>query len=117
MQCLDEQRLRDAAMDDEEFMIELIDLFLSDMPSQIEWLRRGAGQADPCEVKRAAHRIRGAAGNVGAERLSGLCADLERVAGEQELPPLGDLLGNVEQEWEQIKAAMEALKEATANGK
>jgi hypothetical protein len=53
---------------------------------------------------------------VGAERLSGFCADLERVAGEPDPPPLGDLLGNVEQEWQQIKTAMEALRKATANG-
>ncbi|HUG81135.1 MAG TPA: Hpt domain-containing protein [Bryobacterales bacterium] len=116
MQCFDQQRLREAAMHDDEFMVELIDLFLDDMPSQLEWLRRGVGQADPDEVRKAAHRIRGAAGNVGAERLSGLCSDMERVARETELPPLGDLLGNVEQEWQQIKAAMEALRKATANG-
>lgn len=101
-------------MDDNEFMIELIDIFLDDLPSQIEWLRWAAGQADPGEVKKAAHRIRGAAANVGAARLGELCTDLERLAGEQVLPPLGDLLGNVEQEWEQIKATMEALRAATA---
>jgi HPt (histidine-containing phosphotransfer) domain-containing protein len=116
MQCLDQQRLREAAMDDDEFMVELIDLFLDDMPRQIEWLRRGAGQADPDEVRKAAHRIRGAAGNVGAERLSGICADLEKVAGEEHLAPLGEMLDHVEEEWEQIKATLGALKKATANG-
>ena len=103
-------------MDDEEFMVELIDIFLDDIPGQIEWLRRGAGESDPDEVKKAAHRIRGAAGNVGAERLSGLCADLEKGAREHDLPPLAELLDGVEQEWVRVQAALQALKAATTTG-
>jgi HPt (histidine-containing phosphotransfer) domain-containing protein len=116
MVCLDQQRIREAAMDDDEFMVELIDIFLDDIPAQMEWLRRGAGQSDPDEVKKAAHRIRGAAGNVGAERLSGLCADLEESAIEHDLPPLSELLDGVEQEWVRVQATLQALKATTITG-
>jgi len=117
MVCIDQQRIRDAALDDEEFMVELIDLFLHDMPAQMDWLRAGTGKCDRDEVKKAAHRIRGAAANMGALRLSELCADLEKAVREEEPQPLGDLLQVIEEEWERVHAALGNLKAATASGR
>jgi len=70
-------RMREASLDDHEFMCELIDIFLDDAPTQVESLRVAVESRDCGAVLNAAHRIKGASSNLGADSLSALCARLE----------------------------------------
>ena len=74
---------------DRDLVIEVMDLFLEDAPQRIEAIVSAVDGGDPDELMRAAHSLKGSAGNVGARGLSGLCANLEQrgrngsVAGTQ----------------------------------
>lgn len=70
-------RLREATLDDDEFLVELVEMFLTDTSDQLDLLARAIDSPGQVDVGRKAHRLRGACSNVGAEELARLCAELE----------------------------------------
>ena len=109
------QRLRDVAMEDNEFMIELVDLFLDDMPEQLDWLRSAIEQAGTNLTAKAAHRIKGAAGNVGADGLSRICGELEQSSRTAETASSQQALEQIEREWGRVRDDLGTLKEEYAS--
>lgn len=93
-------RIHEVAMGDEEFMVELINLFLDDLPRQIEVLRRAIENHDAEGAVAAAHRLKGASGNLGAEPMSVLCRRVERLGHANRLSELTQLLGELNRESE-----------------
>jgi HPt (histidine-containing phosphotransfer) domain-containing protein len=75
-------RLREAALDDAEFMGELVEMYLAEAADQLVSLERAIASADWHSAGRTAHRLRGASSNVGAEGLAQLCSELERRSSE-----------------------------------
>ncbi len=71
------ERLRAISMGDDEFAEELTRVFLEDASLQLERLRAAVAAADCNETAEAAHRLKGAGGNVGAEILAEACRCLE----------------------------------------
>jgi HPt (histidine-containing phosphotransfer) domain-containing protein len=71
------ERLRDISMGDDEFAGELVRIFLDDTAVQIERLRAAVESADCNEAAEAAHRMKGAGGNVGAEIFAAACGEIE----------------------------------------
>jgi CheY-like chemotaxis protein/HPt (histidine-containing phosphotransfer) domain-containing protein len=57
---------------------------------------------------RAAHTLKGASLNVGANPLAGLCARLEELGRAGDLAGAGDLVAQVQTEWERVSAALDA---------
>lgn len=102
-------------MEDNEFMIELVDLFLDDMPGQLDRLRKAVEEADMDSTARAAHRIKGAAGNVGADRLSRICGELEKSSRAAEAAPSQAALAEIELEWVRVREDCGVLKDETTS--
>ena len=94
----------------EEFLVELIDVYLEDTPNRVAQLRAAVSAGDTATLIREAHTLKSSSANVGALRLSALAKQME-VAGRS-----GNFTGmdhNVQQfegEFGQVKAALEALK-------
>src|SRR5216110_1327388 len=55
--------------------VELVDLFLRDTPVKIQSMQSAIARSDALALKEAAHGLKGSASNLGAHRLSRLCAD------------------------------------------
>ncbi len=74
-------------MDDEKLARMIIETFLGDLPGQIQQLKQLAQTGDPKSIGHQAHKIRGAAANVGGEELSGLTSTIEQAAkaGDQSI--------------------------------
>ena len=70
----DDQHLRHYTMQDQLLAVEVLNLFLSQLPSTLELLQTASTKADAAF---AAHALKGAAASVGAGRLQALAADLE----------------------------------------
>jgi PAS domain S-box-containing protein len=70
-------RLADVSGDDEEFMIELVNAFLSGGEETVHELRAAAELGDAAAIGRAAHKLKGAAANLHVNNLATLCFDLE----------------------------------------
>jgi hypothetical protein len=70
-------RLTDVAGDDEEFIIELVNAFLSGGEETLQELRAAVELADTTAIGRAAHKLKGAAANLHVNTLTTLSFDLE----------------------------------------
>ncbi len=94
-----------------ELLAELTELFLEDVPTQLQALREAVESEDASSVERVAHALKGSCGNMGATRMSTICAELEDVghSGELERPPV--LVERLEAEFGRIRLALEAETE------
>jgi two-component system sensor histidine kinase/response regulator len=70
-------RLADVSGDDEEFMIELVNAFLSGGDDTVQELRAAVELGDAAAIGRAAHKLKGAAANLHVNNLATMCFDLE----------------------------------------
>ncbi len=98
-------RLREATMDDPEFMAELVEMFVTDAESQVVALQQGIEAEQWPAVARTAHRLRGACSNVGAEQLAHMCADIEHQAGGG-APVESSMAGDVQAEFGRVRTAL-----------
>jgi HPt (histidine-containing phosphotransfer) domain-containing protein len=56
---------------------EVLQMFLSEVPPRIDRLRNAWAAGDIEEMYRAAHSLKGSAGNIGAQRLLAVCSQLD----------------------------------------
>ncbi len=96
---------------DQELLTELADLFLEDVPPRLEALREAIEGGDAASVGRAAHALKGSSANMGALRMSTICAELEDAGHSGELEHALVLLGRLEAEFGRVRPALEAETE------
>ena len=72
--------LRAATGDDDEFIAELIESYLSEGQANVDSLSAAASQSDLPVFTRAAHTLKSTSATIGAMRLSELCRGLEEAA-------------------------------------
>jgi CheY-like chemotaxis protein/HPt (histidine-containing phosphotransfer) domain-containing protein len=96
---------------DQELLAKLAELFLEDVPPQLEVLREAIEGGDASSVERVGHTLKGSCGNMGALRMGTLCAELEEIghSGELERGPV--LFERLEAEFGRVRPALEAEME------
>ena len=60
-----------------DILIEVLKLFLEEVPPRIDRLRNALAAGNIQEVHRTAHSLKGSAGNIGARRLYDVCRDID----------------------------------------
>ena len=103
-------RLQEVAMGDDEFMMELIDLYLQDAPDQLEALGKAVASQDNKAVSAAAHKLKGSCGNVGAEGLVALCQQIEASGKASRIQEVADLFQQVHQEFVEVHRTLRGIK-------
>ncbi len=99
------------SMTDPAFIIELIDVFLSDSPEQIELIRAGIAAGNVEQVRRAAHSLKSNSASFGAARVAGLSREIEMVAKRGEaLEGAGPLLAELAAEYQKLVPLLQELK-------
>jgi CheY-like chemotaxis protein len=89
---------------------ELIDSFLEEAPPLVGTLRQALEQGDAAELRRAAHTIKSSSNDFGATTLAELCQELETMGKAGTLDGAAELVAQVEHEYEQVRAALEAVR-------
>jgi HPt (histidine-containing phosphotransfer) domain-containing protein len=76
---VDSNRLSELAMMDDEggFVRELVDLFIADSSSSMSELEHALAASDLTNVRKIAHRLKGSALSIGANRFAALASDIE----------------------------------------
>jgi CheY-like chemotaxis protein len=80
---LDLDRAIDEFMGKKKILSDVLARFIHQAGEQIAGLRKAYTESDYRAVASAAHRLKGGAANLRAERLAGAAADLEKAAGNQ----------------------------------
>ncbi len=96
-----------ALMDgDRELLLELIGVFLEDAPQRIQAVRRALADRDADAVYRAAHALKGSAGNFGAPEVVSRANRLEALARENNLDVAAIELELLETDMNQLVAEL-----------
>ena len=92
------------------FLRELVDIFLTDTPRRLAEISRSLESGDFATLSRAAHSIKGSAGNFGAHGLVERAWNLERAARAGDRTASPQLATLLVTEFERVRIAMEALR-------
>jgi signal transduction histidine kinase/DNA-binding response OmpR family regulator len=87
---------------DTALLQELIEEFVRDAPHQLAETRRALDDGDASKLERAAHRLRGAAGAVGATRVQALAQEIERLGREAQLAEAARFVQALADELDQV---------------
>jgi HPt (histidine-containing phosphotransfer) domain-containing protein len=90
------------------FLTELIDIFLREMTQNLERLRRSLEGRDGPTLERVAHTLKGSCGNLGADSMSKMCAQLQSVARSANWPLAQDLVAAVAREASKVELELRA---------
>jgi PAS domain S-box-containing protein len=93
-------------LDDELLLKEVAATFLEDIPRQIAVLKGFLESGDVAGVEHQAHTIRGAAANVGGERLREVAGELEKAAKTGDLSAAKGLIAGLEAQFEALQQAL-----------
>ncbi len=102
------ESLRDLGGDD--FLAEVIDTFLADVPTLLATLQRALDEGDAGEVRRAAHTLKSNGATLGATEFAELCRGLEQQAKDGRLEDAPGFVARIENERRSLERALEALR-------
>ena len=102
----DQSGVLERMMDDSDLVTLVIETFLADMPLQIEQLQAHLESGDLPASMRHVHTIKGAASNVGGERLRKLAAQMEKSARAGELSAVIDRMVELRARFLQLQEAI-----------
>src|SRR5262245_60346252 len=96
--------------DSGQFLRELVNIFLQDTPKRIAEMQLYIAQNRPKDLSRAAHALKGSAGNFGATRLVSLSIELEQMGRTNALSGAQAKLAELQVQFERTQPALESLK-------
>ena len=85
---------------------QAIQPFLEDMPVYLEEMDQAAAGAEIERLRRAAHAVKGAAGNLGARHLAAVAKDIETFVEAGQLDAAYELLARVRAEYAVVQQAL-----------
>jgi HPt (histidine-containing phosphotransfer) domain-containing protein len=103
-------QLREINPDDGgEFVRELVGIFLADTPQRIAEIESSLAAADAKTLTRAAHSIKGSAGNFGATALAAAALGIENQGKASDLAGAQGALPHLKFEYDKVRVALEAV--------
>ena len=97
-------------MSGDDFINELIDTFLDDMPKMIAEIKTAFTANNADVFRRAAHSMKSNAATFGASQLAALAKELEMLGKENKLHETGDRLKTLDEVYESVRDELKGLK-------
>jgi CheY-like chemotaxis protein len=95
-----------------EFVVEMIDLFLDLAPKKIADAAAALASGNVDAIRQAAHSLKSASANLGADALFAAAARAERAAAQEQVDILPALVSGMEQTFARVKTSLEQRKRA-----
>jgi CheY-like chemotaxis protein len=107
-------RIRQLGLEtDPEFVVELIDSYAPLFSNQSRSIEEAFSKQDEAKLRYAAHSLKGASLNIGANKLGAICRSIEDLADKKDfasaaklLPELKEVIGKTSQALDTIKARL-----------
>jgi HPt (histidine-containing phosphotransfer) domain-containing protein len=93
-----------------DFVVELIDLYLDEVPRLFDSLHTAIQNNDSSTAKRAAHSLRGSSGNLGVLQMAAIAGELEHLANPSGTSAT-QLLQSLEIEFQRVKEILGAERQ------
>ena len=95
--------------DEPDLLAELVEVFGQDVPPRLETLREALQDGDAGAIERAAHTLKGSAGNLGVARMAETARLLEESGRSGDLSAVPALLQRLDADFEEARAEFSAL--------
>ncbi|MCO5199486.1 MAG: response regulator [Anaerolineae bacterium] len=102
--------LYDVTGQDDDFMVQLLDSFLSTSVELMERLTHGVESGDSAEIRLAAHTLKSGSADVGATAFSHICAELEALAKNDHLTAASSSVSHLQQLYPAVAEAVQQLR-------
>ena len=83
---------------------EVLQLFLDDVPGRINRLRLACETGNAMDLQRAAHSLKGSAGNIGANDMLAVCRRLDELGKSGDVSGGQGLVDSLDAEYARVKA-------------
>jgi HPt (histidine-containing phosphotransfer) domain-containing protein len=101
------KELLDRLDGNEELLREIIEVFLRDIPLQMEKLKGALQNGEAAVVQRQAHTIKGAAANINAELMRQGAWEVEMAAKEENCQKARSLVQGLEKQFEELQTLLQ----------
>lgn len=91
-----------------DLVVELIDLYLAEVPHQLSAIKDSISTADEVSLKRAAHNLKGSSANLGVESVARLCRELEQMDFVESPQKINVCVGALEQTFARVRRILSA---------
>ena len=97
-------------MGDEDLAKEIIDDYLKQIPLNFNAVKEALNKQDVLLIKREAHMIKGASGNVGALALQKIAEQIEIASEEKDLIRAGFFVSKLDEQYEILKKHIDSTQ-------
>ena len=94
---------------DKEFLHELIELYLNDVPPRLAVLRAAVANQSGPDIRSEAHSLKGASGNISAQGLQRIFAELEKLGAEENLANTAKIMDEAEAEFARVQEFLQKV--------
>jgi HPt (histidine-containing phosphotransfer) domain-containing protein len=105
-ETLDNLRALGDEMEDDSFLKEVIDIYVSDTPKRLVEIRESLASGDATRLNRAAHSVKGSSANLGAKKVIAVARRIEEKSKES--------LDNLQADIDELETCFEEVKTALA---
>jgi HPt (histidine-containing phosphotransfer) domain-containing protein len=98
-----------------ELIVELVDEFRKGESSWIEAVSSSASQGDLVEARKAAHGLKGSAGQMGARQIAAISQAIEKACIQEEIQTVINLVSPLREAFKRTCIALEQEKEKPAS--
>ena len=112
--AIDYQGALDRLGGDSDLFRRIIDLFDEDAPGLLQAIREAAAAADPSQLRRAAHSLRGLAANFGAQDAMRSASRLEQMGIAGQVADAGQAITELQREIERLDKALTPYRRVPA---
>lgn len=95
---------------DEEFLDDVLEVFIDECPKMLEGLRRAIAGGDAHQLERSAHTIKGALLNISAEPAAGIALLLETMGRDADLARGAETLRALETALERLEHELQSFR-------
>lgn len=88
---------------------ELVNVFIADGKNQLDILNTAIALSNAQDIRRIAHTIKGSSANLGINKLSQMCKELEVNAADNNLSRANELFNAISNEYNEVKVLLEEL--------
>jgi PAS domain S-box-containing protein len=99
-----------AATAGQNFLDELIGIFISTTPPRIELMMQAWHEDDRTVIRKEAHGLRSASGHLGLVQVEALCQEIEECADDADRVTLQGLVLKLRQSYEESRSALQELQ-------
>ncbi|OQX96427.1 hypothetical protein B6I21_01080 [candidate division KSB1 bacterium 4572_119] len=107
----DREMLLERLGGDEEFLSEILNTFMEQIPNDLKTIKKGIRNNDWAVIELSAHTLKGSAGNICASRLAEAALNLELASKEKKIEQAGNILETIREEFSKFKQAVAKQEE------